>query len=220
MHHGPWVFRTIARRGPTAGTFGDGAFVVDTERGAFGDGASNTSVRTGGHTGRPYGPASGFLVGAACMAARTGSRFSRGSMVPPRRGRCPHRPATPPGSGHSADRMHLRPHCRGGFYIRPEPAASTTGPGYFAPGSGAPTVHPSIWSVGRGAHTPPNRPAGTTGLAGRAARLWRHVGMPPYRISFNRFPRCFDKTAAANKQSAYGRQLLLYYGTCYRSSRK
>ena len=38
--------------------------------GTFGDGASNTSVRTGGHTGRPYGPASGFLVGAGFMPAR------------------------------------------------------------------------------------------------------------------------------------------------------
>ena len=49
---------------------------------------------TGGHTGRPYGPASGLLVGAACMAARTGSDFRRGSMVSPRRGRYPHRPAS------------------------------------------------------------------------------------------------------------------------------
>ena len=53
---------------------------------AFADGASNTSVRPGGYKIRPYGPASGLLVGAACMAARTESRF------PPRRGRCGHLP--------------------------------------------------------------------------------------------------------------------------------
>ena len=38
---------------------------------------------SGGHTGRPYGPALGFLVGAGCMHARTGFRFAPGSMVPP-----------------------------------------------------------------------------------------------------------------------------------------
>ena len=51
--------------------------------GTFGDGASNTSVRTGGYKIRPYGPASGFLVGAGFMPARNqvpipaGVRWSR-----------------------------------------------------------------------------------------------------------------------------------------------
>ena len=36
---------------------------------AFGEGASDAAA-SGGHTGRPYGPACGLLVGAAFMAAR------------------------------------------------------------------------------------------------------------------------------------------------------
>ena len=47
-------------------------------RGAVGDGAFDTSVRTGGYKIRPYRPALGFPVGAACMAARTGSRLPPG----------------------------------------------------------------------------------------------------------------------------------------------
>ena len=61
---------------PAASTTGPGYFAPSPDApptaGTFGDGASNTSVRTGGYKIRPYGPASGFLVGAACMAARTG----------------------------------------------------------------------------------------------------------------------------------------------------
>ena len=32
----------------------------------------------GGHTGRPYGPALGFPVGADCISARSGFRFAAG----------------------------------------------------------------------------------------------------------------------------------------------
>ena len=109
--------------------------------GTFGDGASNTSVPTGGYKIRPYGPASGFPVGAGFMPARNQVPIPAGVRWFRLVGADAHIGPPVPGSGHSADRMHLRPHCRGGFYIRPEPAASTTGPGYFAPGSGAPTVH-------------------------------------------------------------------------------
>ena len=42
---------------------------------ALGAGTSDAAVRTGGYEIRPYGPASGLTVGAACMAAR-----NRGSI--------------------------------------------------------------------------------------------------------------------------------------------
>ena len=51
-------------------------------RRAFGEGASDAGA-SGGYKIRPYGPAFGFLVGAACMAARnqfpirTGVRWFR-----------------------------------------------------------------------------------------------------------------------------------------------
>ena len=70
-------------------------------RGAVGVGAFDTSVRTVGYKIRPYKPALGFPVGAACMAARTGSRLPPGFDGP----------ATP-GPRHSAGRIRLRPPLR------------------------------------------------------------------------------------------------------------
>ena len=42
----------------------------------------------------------------------------------------------PPGSGQSVDRTVPHPRRRGGFYIRPEPGTSSTGPMYIAPAFG------------------------------------------------------------------------------------
>ena len=66
-------------------------------RGAVGVGAFDTSVRTGGYKIRPYKPALGFPVGAACMAARTGSRLPPGFDGPATPGsEALRRPRTPP----------------------------------------------------------------------------------------------------------------------------
>ena len=92
---------------PTAGTFGDGAFVVDTVRadvgiGPYGVRASDTSVRVGGYKIRPYGPASGFPVGAGFMPARNqvpipaGVRWFRLVGADAHIGPPPPGPGTPP----------------------------------------------------------------------------------------------------------------------------
>ena len=66
-------------------------------RGAVGVGAFDTSVRTGGYKIRPYKPALGFPVGAACMAARTGSRLPPGFDGPATpESEALRRPHTPP----------------------------------------------------------------------------------------------------------------------------
>ena len=61
---------------------------------------------TGGYAIRPYGPVFGFLVGAACMAARTGSRFAAGLESSVRRPRVQGIPMTAVGVGRHA---HMPP---------------------------------------------------------------------------------------------------------------
>ena len=84
--------------------------------GAFSDGASNAAACMGGYKIRPYGPTPGFLVGAACMAARTDSRLPLGFDGPPSKGRCPHRPASPRVRG-SPLTAHTYIHTVGADYI-------------------------------------------------------------------------------------------------------
>ena len=89
-------------RAPTGCAFGDGAFDVDTGRADVGIGPYGVRSSMVHPTHRcaradiksaPTDPPPGFLVGAACMAARTGSRLPPGFDGFLRRGRCPHRPA-------------------------------------------------------------------------------------------------------------------------------
>ena len=87
-------------RAPVVAGTGHGRAMLAPTVCAFADGASDTSVRTGGHAGRPYALASGLLVGAAYMAARTESRF------PPRRGRCGHRPLRGAGGDGASGHTH------------------------------------------------------------------------------------------------------------------
>ena len=131
--------------------------------GAFSDGASNAAACMGGYKIRPYGPTPGFLVGAACMAARTDSRLPLGFDGPPSKGRCPHRPASPRVRGSPPNRTHLHPHRRGGLYIRPEPGASATGPSYIAPGSGRAMRAPTECAFGDGASDASVRTGGHLG---------------------------------------------------------
>ena len=95
-------------------------------------------VFSGGHTGRPYGPAFGFLIGAGCMPARTGFRFAPGvdgsarrrgahcASGPHRRNRGAHgyRNPVPAACGHAALRRLTGARwesraCQDGYIIRP-----------------------------------------------------------------------------------------------------
>ena len=93
---------------------------------------------SGGHTGRPYRPAFGFLVGAGCMPARTGFRFMPGFDGSTRRrgahcasglhrwnrGARGYRNPAPAACGHAALRRLTGARwesraCQGGYIIRP-----------------------------------------------------------------------------------------------------
>ena len=86
---GPVYFKSVpdARCAPLRGAFGDGAFDADTERADVGIGPYGVRSSMVHPTHRcaradiksaPTDPPPGFLVGAACMAARTGSRLPPG----------------------------------------------------------------------------------------------------------------------------------------------
>ena len=93
----PVYFKPVpdARCAPLWGAFGDGAFDVDTGRADVGIGPYGVRSSMVHPTHRcaradiksaPTDPPPGFLVGAACMAARTGSRLPPGFHGFPRRG--------------------------------------------------------------------------------------------------------------------------------------
>ena len=72
---------------------------------------------SGGHTGRPYGPAFGPLVGAGFMPARTGFRFLPGYDGSTAVGaHCICALAAPPGSPGLRRKSQA---CQGGYIIRP-----------------------------------------------------------------------------------------------------
>ena len=60
---------------------------------AVGDGASDASVRRGGYTIRPYGPAFGPLVGAAWVNCQKGKRVPGRSVTRPQAALSQQRPA-------------------------------------------------------------------------------------------------------------------------------
>ena len=109
---------------------------------------------TGGHTGRPYGSATGLSQGRLSAARTQGPRLYAKGDHSVRRGRCPHRPASPRPAG-----QHVRPmdgralaeFCRrGGLYGRPEPGAICSGPGGSGGWEGTRDARPYGWCVRRG----------------------------------------------------------------------
>ena len=148
-----------AMRAPTGCAFGDGAFVVDTGRADVGIGPYGVRSSMVHPTHRcaradiksaPTDPPPGFLVGAACMAARTGSRLPPGFDGFPRRGRCPHRPAWFRVQG-SPSTAPSPVHAVGADYISAQDRVHRPSPVYIAPGSGRAMRAPTGCAFGDGA---------------------------------------------------------------------
>ena len=167
-----WVVSTSRSPGPVSGF----------RRDAFGEGASDTPVPTGGHEGRPYGAPSNRSVGRGAhtppnqAAGPPGLRESRpghGGMRACRptafAGGAPEIAALPGRIYNPPLKTRLRPSRRGGLYARPDRVPIPTGVRWFHRRRGALYMRPC-------------RTAGITGPASEIAGLPGRIYNPPLRV--------------------------------------